>query len=57
LKAFSKETIEAQKTKETAFSIPVSDLAFLSKDMTKVVEEGWFDVQIGSLVDSLYIKK
>jgi len=57
LRAFKKETIKNKETKEFTFKIPVKELSFVGKDNTWILEDGWFDIQVGNLKESINLKK
>lgn len=57
LKAFSKLELQPSESKDVVLKVPVSELAFYNRDGKKVVEDGEFELQIGSGSDNIEWKK
>ena len=56
LRAFQRVSIPKGESKEVSITISAEDLKFVGKDLTWIAEEGWFDVEVGSLRTELYLK-
>lgn len=57
LKAFKKVNLKSGETKEVVLSVPVQELAFYNRDNQKVVEDGEFELRIGTGADNIQLKK
>ncbi|MDC1106275.1 glycoside hydrolase family 3 N-terminal domain-containing protein [Prolixibacteraceae bacterium] len=57
LKAFKKVALEKGQTKTVEFSIPVSELHLINRQMEKEVEAGEFEIQIGNSSDNIFVRK
>lgn len=55
LRAFEKRSIEPQATELFSFDVAASELSFIGLDRTPTLENGWYDVRIGALRDSVYL--
>ena len=55
LRAFEKRSIEPQTTELFSFDVAASELSFIGLDRTPTLENGWYDVRIGALRDSVYL--
>ena len=55
LRAFEKRLIEASASETFTFEVKASDLSFIGIDRTSTLENGWYDVRIGALRDSVYL--
>lgn len=56
LRAFDKVLIKAGETQTVSFSIPVSELAFVTKDMNWTTESGDYTVMIGDFKQKITLK-
>jgi len=57
LKAFQKVSLKPNETQEVTLRVPVQELAFYNKDYKKVVEDGEFELRIGTGADNIQWKK
>lgn len=55
LRAFEKVSLEAGAVRELSFSVPIADLSYVGIDLEQTPAEGWFDIRVGNLSDSVYI--
>ena len=56
LRGFKKLMLKANETQTVTFEIPVSDLAFVGKDLKWIVEPGEFEIQISGLKKKFEVK-
>lgn len=57
LKAFQKVSLKPGETQEVTLRVPVQELAFYNREYKKVVEDGEFELRIGTGADNILWKK
>src|SRR5437773_10300564 len=57
LRGFEKIDLKAGESKTVSFSVPLKQLAFVGIDLKKHLEEGEFNVQVGTLQQKFSVNK
>ena len=57
LRGFEKIDLKAGESKTVTFSVPLKQLAFVGIDLKKHLEEGEFNVQVGTLQQKFSVNK
>ena len=56
LRAYYKFELQAGESKQFTVKIPAQSLQYIGKSLTPTLENGWFDISIANLRDSIYVK-
>jgi beta-glucosidase len=56
LRAFDKFELQAGESQQMTLKIPAQSLQYIGKSLTPTLENGWFDISIANLRDSIYVK-
>mgnify|MGYP003927122641 CR=1 FL=1 len=55
LRAFQRVTLNPNETKEVRFEVAVEELAFVNRDLERIVEPGSFGIRIKDEVIGIYV--